>query len=372
MEIQQLRQSLKQKWVNYYHQNRSWLIKMRIWGTYDGGRRPSSGFILATLSVLEPQLDQILPFILELNSNPDQIITALGLNFNPEEQLHLVQLETETPPEPAPAEPPQSNSSIEKRPESPRTRIPQRKTIANTTAITEVYEFPALQPEESKALVKTKIFTQIQSDSHEETPEQREPLVPAKIFTELQSESVPQNGSESTIVAIPAKTEIQNPPEPLSLTPAKTEIQIFPEPLSLTPAKTEIQIFPEPLSLTPAKTEIQIFPELLSLTPAKTEIQIFPEPLSLTPAKTEIQIFPEPLSIIPAKTEIQSFPEAFGFLAIAPQIQNKGILVKMPQKDIPGEVNQAPACSNFNLASWMDDFCQGAGWDREETILIPF
>ena len=44
----------------------------------------------------------------------------------------------------------------------------------------------------------------------------------------------------------------------------------------------------------------------------------------------------------------------------------------MPQKDIPAEVNQAPACSNFNLASWIDDFCQGAGWDREETILIPF
>ena len=180
MEIQQLRQSLKQKWVNYYHQNRSWLIKMRIWGTYDGGRRPSSGFILATLSVLEPQLDQILPFILELNSNPDQIITALGLNFNPEEQLHLVQLETQTFPEPAPTEPTQSNSAIEKRPESPRTRIPQRKTIANST-ITEVYEFPTLQPEESKALVKSKTFTQIQSESYEETLKQGEPLVPAKI-----------------------------------------------------------------------------------------------------------------------------------------------------------------------------------------------
>ncbi|MBW4672426.1 MAG: DUF5331 domain-containing protein [Cyanomargarita calcarea GSE-NOS-MK-12-04C] len=372
MEIQQLRQSLKQKWVNYYHQNRSWLIKMRIWGTYDGGRRPSSGFILATLSVLEPQLDQILPFILELNSNPDQIITALGLNFNPEEQLHLVQLETQTPPEPAPPEPTQSNSSIEKRPESPRTRIPQRKTIANTSGITEVYEFPALQPEESKVLVSTKIFTQIQSESYEETPEQREPLVPAKIFTQLQTESVPQNVSESTIVAIPAKTQIQNPPEPLSIIPAKTQIQNSPEPLSIIPAKTQIQNSPEPLSIIPTKTQIQNSPEPLSIIPAKTQIQNPPEPLSIIPAKTQIQIFPEPLSQISTKTEIQSFPEAFGSLAIAPNIENKGILVKMPQKDVPGEVNQAHACSNFNLASWIDDFCQGAGWDREETILIPF
>ncbi len=90
MNIQQLRQSLKIKWVEYYHQNRPWLAKMRIWGTYDGFRRPSSGFILATLSLLEPKLDDIFPFILELNNNPDEIIAALGLNFNPDEQLHLI------------------------------------------------------------------------------------------------------------------------------------------------------------------------------------------------------------------------------------------------------------------------------------------
>ncbi len=84
MNIQQLRQSLKMKWLSYYEQNRPWLVKIRIWGTYDGLRRPSSGFMLATLSVLEPQFAQILSFLSELNNNPDQIVTALGLNFNPE------------------------------------------------------------------------------------------------------------------------------------------------------------------------------------------------------------------------------------------------------------------------------------------------
>jgi hypothetical protein len=93
MNIQQLRQSLKMKWLSYYEQNRSWLDTMRVWGTYNGLRRPSSGFILATLSVLEPQLNEILPFILDLNDNPDKIITALGLNFNPDEELCLVNLE---------------------------------------------------------------------------------------------------------------------------------------------------------------------------------------------------------------------------------------------------------------------------------------
>lgn len=94
MDIKQLRDALKLKWLNYCQENRSWLVKMQIWRTYDGVRRPSSGYILATLSVLEPSLQQILPFILELNNNPDDIVAALGLNFNPDEELCLLDLET--------------------------------------------------------------------------------------------------------------------------------------------------------------------------------------------------------------------------------------------------------------------------------------
>ncbi|WP_071191414.1 DUF5331 domain-containing protein [Trichormus sp. NMC-1] len=90
MDIQQLRQSLKMKWLSYYEENRSWLVKMQIWRDYDGLRRPSSGYILATLSILEPELKKILPFLLELNNNPDKIVAALGLNFNLEEELNLL------------------------------------------------------------------------------------------------------------------------------------------------------------------------------------------------------------------------------------------------------------------------------------------
>ncbi|MEA5603119.1 DUF5331 domain-containing protein [Nostoc sp. UHCC 0252] len=93
MNIQQLRQSLKQKWLIYYKQNITWLVKMRIWGTYDGLRRPLSGFILGTLSVLEPQFNEILAFMLDLNNDPDKIVAALGLNFNPDEELRLIKLE---------------------------------------------------------------------------------------------------------------------------------------------------------------------------------------------------------------------------------------------------------------------------------------
>lgn len=87
MNIQHLRHSLKVKWLLYYQKNRPWLVRLQIWGTYNGQRRPSSSFILATLSNLEPELTDLFPFLIELSNNPDQIVAALGLNFNPEEEL---------------------------------------------------------------------------------------------------------------------------------------------------------------------------------------------------------------------------------------------------------------------------------------------
>lgn len=87
MNIEQLRQSLKEKWLGYYEENRHWLARLGVWVSCDGQRRPSSSFILATLSVLEPQLTQLLPLVVDLSSSPDRIVMALGLNFNPEEQL---------------------------------------------------------------------------------------------------------------------------------------------------------------------------------------------------------------------------------------------------------------------------------------------
>jgi hypothetical protein len=87
VNIEHLRHSLKIKWLLYYRQNRPWLVQLKTWGTYDGQRRPSSSFILGTLSNLEPQLTQMFPFIVALSNDPDQIVAALGLNFNPDQEL---------------------------------------------------------------------------------------------------------------------------------------------------------------------------------------------------------------------------------------------------------------------------------------------
>ncbi|WP_416675155.1 DUF5331 domain-containing protein [Egbenema bharatensis] len=87
MNIEHLRKSLKAQWLTYYRDNRSWLTHLGVWVTCEGERRPSSSFILGTLSTLEPQLVQLLPLIVDLSSNPDRIVIALGLNFNPDDEL---------------------------------------------------------------------------------------------------------------------------------------------------------------------------------------------------------------------------------------------------------------------------------------------
>jgi len=96
VNIQQLRQSLRVQWLSYYREHRDWLIRIGVWVTCEGKRRPSSSFILATLSVLEPKLTQLLPLVVDLSSNPDRIVIALGLNFNPDEELEAFEQEKQT------------------------------------------------------------------------------------------------------------------------------------------------------------------------------------------------------------------------------------------------------------------------------------
>jgi hypothetical protein len=87
VNIEHLRKSLKAQWLGYYRNNRDWLTRLGIWVNCEGKRRPSSSFILGTLSTLEPQLTQMLPLVVDLSSNPDRIVIALGLNFNPDDEL---------------------------------------------------------------------------------------------------------------------------------------------------------------------------------------------------------------------------------------------------------------------------------------------
>lgn len=97
MNIDQLRRSLKDRWLDYYEANRSWISRLSIWVSCEGKRRPSSSFILGVLSTEEPRLTEMLPLIVDLSNHPDRIVVALGLNFDPEQELNHKQLKAETP-----------------------------------------------------------------------------------------------------------------------------------------------------------------------------------------------------------------------------------------------------------------------------------
>lgn len=262
MNIQQLRESLKIKWVKYYHQNRPWLEKMRIWGTYDGYRRPSSGFILATLSVLEPKLDEIFPFILELNNNPDEIIAALGLNFNLDEEL---------------------------------------PTVTNLDDSVNSDEEDNNTIEEKALQEKVNVDTLVDKFRAEKTEEK---------------ESNAPESSTSTAI---------------------TRIETFPLPQKI-------------ISISEAESiekEFQVFSELIQ--------------------ENSPQNFVEASMI----AQLESEDEVLSLLSMCKDSEEKKVLEESKQTETE-EIKAASRKKVSNLASWIDEFCQGSGWDREEAIFIPF
>lgn len=79
-----LKDSLKQKWVQFFQSNRFWIdLHSDTVATPDGGKRPASYLILGVISALEPQLAQLMLPFSKLNPDVDALIDVLGLNFDP-------------------------------------------------------------------------------------------------------------------------------------------------------------------------------------------------------------------------------------------------------------------------------------------------
>ncbi len=83
-----LKNSLKQKWLQYFQTNRFWIsLHSGAVATPDGGKRPASYLILGIINALEPQLAELMLPFLKLNPNVDALIEILGLNFDPDLML---------------------------------------------------------------------------------------------------------------------------------------------------------------------------------------------------------------------------------------------------------------------------------------------
>lgn len=306
MDIQQLRQSLKMKWLIYYEQNRPWLVKMQVWGTYDGLRRPLSGYILATLSVLEPQFEQILSFILDLNNNPDQIVAALGLNFNPDEELGLLKSEVSV-----------ATNQIES--ELPDKVLPEDQSVLQVN-LQSPGKMPFTGLSRREKSFSFKISTKVE--------DQRQPVSSVVVTTQVNRQSPVR-----TLVSQKQPTRSLREPPPVRL------------PSALRFAQSLIMA-----------TEV----------PSKTQT------LPTLAIATEIPHQTKTLPTLPMVTEIQHIGKTLPTLAIVPEVSSNGKFVKMPVKHIPSIKYISPGTNARSLASWVDECCQGVGWDREEVFSMKF
>ncbi len=306
MNIQQLRQSLKQKWLTYYKQNISWLVKMRIWATYDGLRRPLSGFILATLSVLEPQFDEILSFMLDLNNDPDKIVAALGLNFNPDEELDLIKL---------------NHHYI-------------ATSQAENEPLDEKYsEDKHLNKIASNSLVKT-------LDSNLPRPEK---LVPSfTVNTEVVRTRKPE-----LVVAFATKIA----PD----TPAKTPASGF---------VNEYQPLQSPLERLSSGNSLTMTAEV------NTKAKTMPSAALATEVKSNPPSNRIPVgAFLAITTEIDSNGKPVRSLAITTKVKSNDKQPNIQPQKLKSKVN-LPTTNARSIASWVDEFCYGAKWDGKDDIFI--
>lgn len=78
---------IRQKWLEFFRVNREWIalhMKAESVCTPDGGKRPTSYFILGVVNALEPQLAQLMMPFSKLNPDADTLIDVLDLNFDPD------------------------------------------------------------------------------------------------------------------------------------------------------------------------------------------------------------------------------------------------------------------------------------------------
>lgn len=362
MNIQQLRQSLKMKWLSYYQQNRTWLVKMRIWGTYEGLRRPSSGFILATLSVLEPQFDQILVFILDLNNNPDRIVAALGLNFNPEKELSLTSSEHSTAVNQIPDDSPleikgnRTGDVMGLLPRPTQSSFGEGATDSIVGRGKEQAKISTSNQQSSLLPVACSLFPRPKvGDTHDNSETS---VAVTEVATKSPSTAVysyqPGQGfarREKVVSSATVNARKTSDRHPAASVAVATQMH------RASPSK--MLLFDKPHS---GVLRIQ--------KPGRSPLEQLPSGGSLAilndvprPPKTLLSL---------AASEVSRNGKTLSSLTVPIKIPSDGKPGKIPLQNSADKIKPSPSSNARSLASWVDEFCQGSEWNPEEAIFIQF
>lgn len=97
--FEELKATLPSKWLDYYQVNRTWikpLMDSRNWWhkTPDGGKRLCADVMIGAITALEPKLALWMSPFCELNTDGNQLIEVLGLDFDPKIELEKRAKET--------------------------------------------------------------------------------------------------------------------------------------------------------------------------------------------------------------------------------------------------------------------------------------
>lgn len=84
--LEELKPILYDKWLDYYEANHQTIGKVMKYGHQSNAgdnKRPSSDFIIGTMLVLEPRLEEFLSYFFLVCSDLDKIVSVLGLGIIP-------------------------------------------------------------------------------------------------------------------------------------------------------------------------------------------------------------------------------------------------------------------------------------------------
>jgi hypothetical protein len=82
-----IKATLKDKWLDYYQDNQSWIMIIKCWQSYPYAKRPNSKVILGSILVLEPAIKPYLLPMLQIDKTGEDVIASLGLNFDPRDEI---------------------------------------------------------------------------------------------------------------------------------------------------------------------------------------------------------------------------------------------------------------------------------------------
>lgn len=93
--FEQIKPSIKTKWLDYYENNQEWMKLLMDSGEYvetpDGGRRPQGSVVIGAVSSMEPRLAEILYHFFLVHANFDTVVDVVGLNFDPLMELKTLE-----------------------------------------------------------------------------------------------------------------------------------------------------------------------------------------------------------------------------------------------------------------------------------------